>query len=276
MAQELPSIEYLYDFAYLDRGRIDFYFAQLFEDGVLTQTKRTAKDSSSDSSKFGGSIKILSGESSGTDLVERGLERLFDPSWLAPVEVLNKLDELSFVHRDIGDAPISGLFMSNCKMSIMDIRMLQEVWDHIGDYALMNEISAMDLPPKEKQRRIAEGKKTNEHVVKVVQKLPHAIQASFAVDHHQLWSTLDPENMLINADDLALKHGAQVPGNWYVLGIVDARPDPEIETGHVELHGLSLAMETMLSAFRDLMGRPHGSFGVTPIAIFRPVRPITT
>ncbi|MBR8401961.1 hypothetical protein KDW65_35610 [Burkholderia cenocepacia] len=276
MALDLPSIEYLYDFAYLDRGRIDFYFAQLFEDGVLTQTKRTARDSSTDTSKIGGSLKVISGETSGSDVVERGLERMFDPTWLAPIEVLNRLDELSFVHREIEQTPIGGMFLSICQLSIIDIRMLKDVWDQIGEYVLHNEVNAQNLPPKEKQRALAEGKKSNESVVKVIKNLPHAIQATFSIDQVSLWSTLRTESMLINPDDLALKHGAQVPGDWYVLGIVDAHPSTEGASQGVPLHGINIAMGQMLTAFREMIGRPETAYGVTPIAIFRPVRPTSS
>ncbi|KVE80374.1 hypothetical protein [Burkholderia vietnamiensis] len=273
MAQDSPSIEYLYDFAYLDRGRIDFYFAQLFEDGVLTQTKRTAKDSSTETTRMGGSVKILSGDYSGADLVERGLERLFDPSWLAPIEVLNRLDEFQFVHRDLATTPIGGLFLVPGEMSIIDIRMLKELWPDIGEMVLRDEINAQNLAPKLKQRALSEGKKSYETVAKVLKNLPHAIQATFISSGELLWSTLRSESMLINPDDLALKHGALIPGEWHVLGVLDAQPG---ETGAL-LHDCSSALDEamvqMLAALRGLMGRPTAAYGVTPIAIFRAVRP---
>ncbi|KVT68896.1 hypothetical protein [Burkholderia ubonensis] len=273
MAQDSPNIEYLYDFAYLDRGRVDFYFAQLFEDGVLTQTKRTAKDSSTETARMGGSVKIFSGDYTGADLVERGLERLFDPSWLAPVEVLNRLDELQFVHRDLAITPIGGLFLVSGEMSIIDIRMLKELWPDIGEMVLHDEINAQDLAPKAKQKAISEGKKSYETIAKVLRNLPHAIQATFISGSDLLWSTLRSESMLINPDDLALKHGAQIPGQWYVLGVLDAQPGETSVPLNNHSSSLDQAMTQMLSALRGLMGRPTAAYGVTPIAIFRAVRP---
>ncbi|MGN8184563.1 hypothetical protein [Burkholderia vietnamiensis] len=270
--QGSPSIEYLYDFAYLDRGRVDFYFAQLFEDGVLTQTKRTAKDSSSDTSKMGGSIKVLSGEMGGTDVVERGLERLFDPSWLAPIEVLDRLDEFQFVHREIANTPIGGLFLASGTMSVIDIRMLKEMWSDFADVFLHNELEGLTLPPKQKQKVMAEGKKSYDRLAKILQKLPHSIQASFRIGEDTLWSTLRAESMLINPDDLALKHGTQVPGQWFVLGIVDAQPGVVEPSPDVSSSGLDSAMSQMLGGLREMMGRPTDAYGVTPIAIFRAVR----
>ncbi|WP_269501073.1 hypothetical protein [Burkholderia sp. IMCC1007] len=273
MDQGSQSIEYLYDFAYLDRGRIDFYFAQLFEDGVLTQTKRIAKDSTSDTAKLGGSIKVVSGETGSTEVVERGLERLFDPSWLAPIEVLNRLDELKFVHRDFTKTPIGGLFLASGMLSVIDIRMLKEMWSDFADAFLHNELDGLALPPKQKQKFMADGKKTYDRLAKILQKLPHAIQASFKIGEDTLWSTLRAESMLINPDDLALKHGSQVPGQWFVLGIIDAQPGVARATDNPSSSGLDSAMSQMLEGLREMMGRPAVAYGVTPIAIFRAVRP---
>lgn len=274
MAQDSSNIEYLYDFAYLDRGRVDFYFAQLFEDGVLTQTKRTARDSSTETTRMGASVKIVSGDHTGADLVERGLERLFDPSWLAPVEVLNRLDELQFVHRELNATPIGGLFMIRCEMSVIDIRMLKELWSDIGEMVLHQEVASQNLAPKPKQQAIAAGKRSSETVAKVLKNMPHSVQATFTSNGSMLWSTLRPESMLINPDDLALKHGATIPGSWYLLGVLDAQPGEGRAPIYAREGGLDTAMVQMLSAMRELMGRPSSAYGVTPIGIFRAVRPI--
>ena len=52
MEQNLLTTEFLFDFIYLDRPRIASYFAQLFDDGVLTQTKRISQKSEMDSNKL--------------------------------------------------------------------------------------------------------------------------------------------------------------------------------------------------------------------------------
>ncbi|BBP95934.1 hypothetical protein BSFA1_10630 [Burkholderia sp. SFA1] len=276
MAHASPDTEYLCDYAYLDRGRVSFYFAQLFEDGVLVQTKRVAKDSSNDSSKFKASIKIAEFESGGQGSAERQLERSFDPSWLAPIEVMNRLDELSYVHTDLVDAPLGSIFLIDASMQVFDIRLMQDLYEQFVEVVLADQIAGITLPPKEKQKFVADKKKELDLVAKIVRKLPHGIQAGFGSTQGSLWSTLKPEGMLINPDDLALKHGSDIPGDWKVLGVVDSKPEDELGNqppyvGSSMEQGLSL----MMGHFREFVGRPTDAYGVTPLAIFRTIKPKT-
>src|SRR3984885_5479536 len=49
----------IYDFPYVDRARISSLYAQLFPQGVLTNTKTTAQKNFSDESDVGSDIKIF-------------------------------------------------------------------------------------------------------------------------------------------------------------------------------------------------------------------------
>jgi len=231
--------------------------------------KRTARDSSSLNTKGEVSIKVVKGETGGTDVEERGLERMFDPTWLAPIEVLNRLDELRYIHRDIKSTPIGGLFLCAATMSVIDIRMLKEMWPYLSDMFVQQEISKHAWTPKTKQKAVAELKKNYEHITQVLQKLPHAIQASFLTPEGAFWSTLRADSMLINPDDLALKHGSEIAGEWFLLGIMDAQPGTVRYAEESERSDLGSAMAQILNALRESMGRPNSAYGVTPIAIFR-------
>jgi hypothetical protein len=89
-----------------------------------------------------------------------------------------------------------------------------------------------------------------------------------------LWSSLEEEHLKINSDDITLKHGATFAGQWHVLGILDAKPDDEMEQSAIPPtagNGLFEGMVGMLSAIRIFLGRPTNAYGITPVAIFRTV-----
>lgn len=165
--------------------------------------------------------------------------------------------------------------MIPCEMSVIDIRMLKDLWSDIGEMVLYEEIAAQNLAPKAKQQAIATRKRGSETVAKLLKSMPHAVQATFTSSGSMLWATLRPESMLINPDDLALKHGATIPGSWYLLGVLDAQPGDSPAPVCVREGGLDAAMVQMLSAMRELIGRPSNAYGVTPIGIFRAIRRAT-
>ena len=107
----------------------------------------------------------------------------------------------------------------------------------------------------------------------ILAKLPHALQMSLFADTVEIWSTLNPEHMTVNPDDLAFKHGANVAGEWKVLGVVDARPDDEsVNEMPSSSREIENGMFLILNTIREFFGRPSTAFGITPVAIFRPIR----
>ncbi|WP_434033684.1 hypothetical protein [Cupriavidus sp. a3] len=278
MASDSQSTEYLCDFAYLDRNRAALYFSQLNpESGAPTQVKRTEKHGGTDGDKLTVGIpKLIATEFAGNSQFERSLEGQFDPTWLLPIEAMQKLDELNYISTNLEEARIGGLALLTGRMRIIDIRFLKELWPFVGE--MVTKQVAEALPNggnhKIKQQFLAAKKKENDLMASVIAKMPHALQATFYVDDKQLWTTLPPENMLINPEDLALKHGAEIAGEWHLLGVIDALPEdslPQPIPG--EQLDLEDGMINILNAMRTFMGRKSSAFGVTPIAIFRTIKP---
>jgi len=108
----------------------------------------------------------------------------------------------------------------------------------------------------------------------IISALPHALLMTLFSDGKSLWSSLEEEHLKINSDDITLKHGATFAGHWYVLVVLDAKPDDEMEQSAFALttgNGLFEGMVGMLSAIRTFLGRPADAYGITPVAIFRTV-----
>lgn len=275
MAQNSPSTEYLCDFVYLDRDRAALYFAQLTEDGTITQVKRTQKDSGTSSSK--GSVgvpKVVSGETGTTSQFETSVEGHYDPSWRLPLEVMNRLDELDYIATDLESARIGGLALVTGSMRIIDIRILRELWPFIGEKITQDALAALpsNVSHKDRDRFTKAARDENKNMAELIAKMPHALQGVFTSQGYRLWTTLNAANMLINPDDLVFKHGADVAGEWKILAIVDALPDGGVPVS-ATADGIEEGMVSILNALRTFMGRSPGAFGITPIAIFRVIRP---
>jgi hypothetical protein len=50
--------------------------------------------------------------------------------------------------------------------------------------------------------------------------------ATITAEGFSVWSSLPEDGLVSGAQDLALKHGTQIPGVWHLLGILDAVPNP--------------------------------------------------
>lgn len=67
-----------------------------------------------------------------------------------------------------------------------------------------------------------------------------------------------------------MKYGTALDGIWAVVGIVDAKPGapPEPFLTNELMNGAISG----LAAIRQIVGRPQDHFGLTPLAIYAPIR----
>ncbi|GBR36393.1 hypothetical protein AA11826_1525 [Komagataeibacter oboediens DSM 11826] len=113
----------------------------------------------------------------------------------------------------------------------------------------------------------------------ILKDTPYPIQADTMTPDGMLWSTLKNDCLLTSWEDLSLKHGSVIPGIWYVLGVLDAHPVVDDDTNPavveerwnnaVSGNEITDAIAGVLSTVRRTFGRPSGSYGLTPLLIFR-------
>jgi hypothetical protein len=80
----------------------------------------------------------------------------------------------------------------------------------------------------ERRRREARGDLPSEFraLIDLLSTLPHPVQSHPLGDDFRAWRSLAEESIVGPSSDLALKHGAYVPGERNILGVLDALPDP--------------------------------------------------
>lgn len=269
MAQDSQNTKYLFDFLYLDRDKLASYSAQLFENGSLTSIKSVSSIQNQVASKMhAGLPKIFGAEEHEQASTNESLERSFDAAWSLPLNVINALDANELINRDITKTTYGQLVMIKGTIQIIDLRLLQGLWDGMVKMMVGDLPTSTSAQRKKKQDSEAEAR----NIVSMISKLPHTLQFKVFNEYASIWSTLKPEHMVINPFDFAMKHGATISGEWFALGVVDAKPsDVEDIFSLPSASDLELGMLGMISQLKELMGRPKTDYGITPVAVFRKI-----
>lgn len=273
-AQDYQKEDFLVDFLYADRPRIASLSAQLFDDGHLTGTKKSSAISSEIAGKVSGGIPgIAKGETAGTDKTQESIERQFDATWSGPLNVLRELNELGYLGADVQSARLGQVVLVQGALQILDLRMVQKLWRPI---LTQENAKALASVSKAERANVARAAAETKGLVEIVELLPHMLQMRIRSGEYACWATLDPEQMTVNPADLVFKHGALIPGEWSILGLLDAQPS------HATADLLSAVQHTqgplvpgmlqMLSGLREMLGRAPDDYGITPLAIYRTVK----
>lgn len=284
MVQESQSIDSIYDFLYVDTPRVKSWLAQLLNDGVPLGHKRTLQSGDVSSEEIGGGVDIATsanailakaefkgsaqGKVASQELSSSAKEQSFDASWSLPLNLLDRLSELRFIHPDITRAPIGGLVLNSGTPRLLDIKLLREVWTPgtglmEADTKLTHQNKTQHIAARAKMKSVGD----------IIKAMPPQAQISLIdEDQNQIWACLQDEHLVVTASSLALTHGASISGTWHVLAVLDAKPDQdEPSVPAVAESSLMEAASTLLASVRGLMGRNPASYGVTPLLIFRSV-----
>lgn len=269
MAQDLQNIASLFDYIYLDRQKLAAYAAQFFDDGVLTTLKTSAANSDTNGFNIGAKLYVVEGGGNQSSIVSETLERNYDASWSLPLNVLSALQSNNFIHAGFAGAKIGNLVMTSGRAKLLDVGMLKSMW-RVG---LNATLSGMPTTTSAHKRARTELKDTWEKIGGIIDNVPRSVQLHLSTDECAVWTTLSQDGMIINPDDLALKYGGKIVGDWHIIGIFDARPEQGEAEEQVEQEemGLLTGMFGMMDGIRGMVGRPENAYGITPIAIFRKI-----
>ncbi len=191
---------------------------------------------------------------------------MFDASWSIPLEVLDRLRNLSLVHDSVKGAGLGSIVLTNCYLRLIDFASMDKLWDaSMRTFLASSQASqsGQQIPPAEAVPSIVEA----------LRAMPQVVHAHFLTNDAILWSSLQPVNLTIPISDLTLKYGGVVSGKWNLLYIVDAWAD-EGEPPDVSVWSAGAMMDAILTAMHGLkgmMGRPVGWIGITPLMIYRDV-----
>lgn len=280
MAQELQSIESIFDFFYLDNTKIKSFYAQLTGNGALASFKNTSNITDIRKLEAGAGIPTVANGKVATDhSASLGAEHQYDATHTMPREMINRLDELGFIHRELDAGQLGSLVLLEGRLSVVDVSVIKEFMEPAADFMIGTMPSITDSHKKKK----AEMAKALKPALKFIQEVPYALEGKLLVETGEfredgvplcteVWMTLSRNEMSNAGLDINFKHGEFMSGKWYVLGVLDAIPfdDFTYYTDQNEIKSLVTQTMTML---KEQFGRPSVAFGMTPIAIFRVLRP---
>ncbi|EKZ5661560.1 hypothetical protein REX01_000691 [Klebsiella aerogenes] len=273
VGHESQNTDSLYDFLYVDSDRASNLITQLYAPGVMTSIKRISTEGEKSLKGGGFDVKIAKGNVSVEDAITHTQEKLFDASWALPINLLDKLSELDLINIGIDRQKLGKIVLIRGKISFFDISFFSKSMPFIS-----RVLTASSQPQKKKinpeNLEISEGL-TFGMMKDLLDIIPNTLQVDFIDNQgNNIWMTIDRENFTINPDDMALKYGGGIPGEWFVLGLVDALPNYMYnDDGDLELplNPIKDGLKEMLSGIQEMAGRSSSAYGMTPIILFRKI-----
>lgn len=277
MASEELGTEYLCDILYADRERLSSYLAQIDPNGIITGYKTSTTDASGVATSFKGSAAVASASATGTLSNQELAERTFDPAAALPIEVMNRLDEANFINKNVVNAPVGSLTLVKGSISLRDFSQFNSFWP-ILKKVMPIKLFASYIPKLDHGATIT----TNDietSIKTLLETTPYPIQMTLKGTQGEFWSTLGDDNFIISTIDLFLKHTKDLPGEWFVLGVVDGHPDESSQDDKSDEDNEGDFLEKLhngLAMFRSLFGRPDRCYGISPLIIFRKVKKVAS
>lgn len=281
----------VFDFIYVDFQRISLLLSQFNNLGEMSQvTKSTGLGRGSekgDSQELSGTVAIASGktqfESRFSAHNEQSMSRTYDPRWMNAINFLDEAEGRSLLNREIETARIGEIVLISGPLKITDFGALRDIWNKPSMVQAMRAGQTPNVSLNRHERR-----KTGKPSVKdngapdgidlfldLVDVLPHTVQSMIG-NLPKGWGILRDEGLIGSATDFVLKFGGKIPGNWTMIGILEAFPDtienPEdiVRTSALDQVGDAL-FSHLEPITRQLLGRPTMAYGLTPLLILREV-----
>lgn len=285
----------LRDFLYHDPQRIGSFLSQFGADGVLQSLKQTSVSGENEASSTSGNLgakailnaQLSSSAQTGTSSQD-GAERTYDPLWINARAFLEHLTQNGLVESDIGIARLGRFVRVTGNLQIVDIGLIRGAYELDTFKALVGAGDGEPLTQnRQHQNRRSRNPKasakepsTIDFAFEMLGILPHTIQAVISSDGRSVWSTLKPDCMAIGASDLVLKHSLEIPGDWSMVGILDALPEsslpqaPDDIVPVIAVRGFGVGLLSLIAPItRQFLGRQAANYGMTPLLIYRDVAP---
>lgn len=274
MDPESLHIESLFDFFYLDNKKISSFYAQLTGNGSIESYREIHGIADSKSMEATVGVPTVTGGKLGSnEQANSSAERSYNATDTMPREMINKLDELGFVDRNLCESNLGQLILLRGKLGIVDVNMLSAIVEPALNFYLRELRTSNKQENKQQAKELG---KMKDDLIAFIKNVPFAIQSRFLVEVgdniEEVWMTLNRDELSTPTHDINFKHGEFMAGEWYLLGILDALPNDDInheEKDHSELQDM---IRMFVNELKNFAGRPKQSFGITPIAIFRNIK----
>ncbi len=277
-AEDEQKNDSVFDYLYCDTPRIGSFLAQFDNAGHLKEIteSESASKGTSRGLKFGvGASYLGTGGNLNFDRSpgEHGAEatqRVYDPLWLNARAFMDYLETANLICRDITNARLGQFVIASGSLSVLDTTLLTPLWK---SNILKRGIDKWAKSPEGMKNK--DYKETAGMAMEIVPFFPHFPQCKIKGSNFVVWSTLAPEGMAGTVSDLSLKHGTEIPGEWSILGVLDAFPSPIPTPMAFPESGTAKPFESLIKNFSNLarttLGRSEDAYGMTALLLFRKI-----
>lgn len=285
MAPVQEKADSVYDFLYFDLPRIQIFNSQFDQYGHLTELTRSVQTTDT----VGGTLDVKVVKSDTSASQQTGVSKKYEAQFVAPLSFLDHAKGL--IVRDINKAGIGQFVLATGSLRILDLMMLKEAWELTSVKKLVlhgAQVASQNNNPNQSRQERRANQRRSENVdaasagvnfmFDMLRIMPHGFQGQLDAGTSQIWSPMRAEGFITPPRDLLLNHGIDVSGLWNIVGILDATPTHDGQLlaapaapgpDSTSLVGnVALSIQPMA---RQILGRPKGAYGVTPLLIFREV-----
>lgn len=270
-ASDLPGKNSVYDFLYHDAYRIGAFLSQLDPNGLLQSITNNTSTNQGEKSSSTGDIKTglmpvvsskVSETKSANSATEIGSARTYDPLWQNSLALLDYLQQGNLINKNILNSHIGQFVLISGNLFMLDMGIIQ---------SLLTKTGLKQVTINNAAENGEENKAHTQLGMEIFCILPASIQAFLIGTNFSVWSTLQPEGLSLSTDDLHLKHGPSIAGNWNILGILDALPVNSTSSDISAYPEILQKFDEFFTMTRSQFGRPPNYFGITPLLVFRKV-----
>ena len=298
-AHEVSGAAPVYDFFYYDAARVGSFIGQLDDSGHLqtvkqsenvTRTRKPEHSLKASVSLPGIGLPTEQSPEAGftfTRGAQEGAtqqnERTYDPMWVNAINFKEFIEQEGRLVEDLSQAVTGSFVFLKGQLSILDMSALKVFWQN-------SDIQKRWIRNKETQQTAKKvigdvDKKAGETelgntrlVFDLLAQMPHGIHCIIKSGTIEAWGPIRGNSMVSPIGDITLLHGSEIPGDWKMIAIMDARPNTEEEVENLvasipdtPAHGIRRAVFGLANLARKSLGRPAGVYGVTPLLIYRDV-----
>jgi hypothetical protein len=264
------------DFLYLDKQRISSLIGQLSDRGMLIAFRSTVAKSQSSEGMAGGTIAVAKAEGKTSRTTSESAEETYDPFWTHAYTFLQDLEANFAV--PLETARMGSLVKFEALVQFLDLRIMRNLWEPSARAFLHSQAETQTAPSLSRKKRREQHRQQQPQVsdavkigLEVLKEVPHLLHMTFlARSGFRFWAAAQPSYLTINSEDLVMKYGAVIDGLWTVVGIIDGHPGDSPEP--LKIGPILDGVVTAMAGLRELIGRPKDHFGLTPIAIYAPLR----
>lgn len=263
------------DFLYLDKQRVSSLIGQLSDRGMLIGLKSMVAKSQGKEGTAG-LTAVAKAEGKISKSFSESSEETYDPFWMHAYTFLQDLEANFAV--PLNTARVGDMVKFRGLVQLLDLKILRNLWEpglraFVLSQGQTQQPSTQQLPRK-KSREQQQQAKISEPIkagLELLKEVPHLLHMTFlAPDGFRFWAAAQPEYPTISSEHLVMKYGAVLDGLWTVVGVVDGTiGDPPAP---LPISPVLDSFITAMTSLREAIGRPKDHWGITPIAIYAPLR----